>query len=197
MFEKLMVVALGGLFGFSLTLLKENRAAKKSRHVETNYLAIIVTSKLEKFISDCRIVVTDRGYTDAEGERYSGVSIPSFSPLELEVEWKVLEQDLLYDILSLPQLIHQVESYISSVGEHAFPPDYDEYYTARTSKFASLGLIAIQLSEQLRTIGKLPMRKIEDWDDKTTFIHHLQESEEIELNRFASRAHFFESQKTN
>ncbi|HFG2217241.1 TPA: hypothetical protein ACGF9Q_003641, partial [Vibrio cholerae] len=95
MFEKLIVVILGGLFGFLLTILKELAAEKKSKAAETYYLSIIVTSRIEQFIVGCREVVTDNGTVDQNGYTYYHSQTPSFTPLELEVDWKILPQELL------------------------------------------------------------------------------------------------------
>ncbi|MEK1976197.1 hypothetical protein WOB87_24455 [Vibrio parahaemolyticus] len=184
MFEKLIVVILGGLVGFLLTILKESVAAKKSKEAETYYLAIIVTSSIEQFIVGCREVVTDDGTEDQNGYTYYHSQTPSFTPLELEVDWKILPQDLLYDLLNLPQLVHEANSYISAVSDYAAtPPDFAEFYEARTTKYAALGLLAIQMSEKLRELGGLPKRKVEEWGDRQTFLLALYENEEREIMR--------------
>ncbi|MEZ9619934.1 MULTISPECIES: hypothetical protein [Vibrio] len=196
MLDKLIVVVLGGLVGFSLTLVKESLAARKSKAAETHYLAIIVTSSLERFIIGCREVVTDEGYEDQQGLMRSNSLIPTFEPLELEVDWKILPQDLLYSLLSLPQLINEANVYISATSEYvATPPDYEEYFEARKTKYASLGMLAIQMSEQLRLLGNLPKRRIEEWGDKQAFLLALKEIGEREVERLESRKRMFDSLK--
>jgi hypothetical protein len=183
-FEKLVVVVLGGLVGFILTLLKESVAAKKSKAAETYYLAIIVTSSIEQFIVGCREVVSDNGIEDQDGYTYYNSKPPSFTPLELDVDWKILPQHLLYNLLNLPQLVHEANLYISAVSDYAAtPPDFSEFYEARATKYAALGLLAIQMSEQLRELGGLPKRKVEEWGDRQTFLLALHETEEREIMR--------------
>lgn len=197
MFEKLIVVILGGLVGFILTILKESAAEKKSKASETYYLAIIVTSSLEQFIVGCREVVTDNGTEDQNGYTCYRSKAPSFTPLELEVDWKILPQDLLYDLLNLPQVVHEANSYISAVSDYtATPPDFAEFYEARVTKYAALGLLAIQISEKLRDLGSLPKRKVEEWDDRQAFLLALQEAEENEIRKKEFHQKMLESMKT-
>ncbi|MFH4717257.1 hypothetical protein WKW58_23210 [Vibrio alginolyticus] len=196
MFEKLIVVVLGGLVGFFLTLIKELTAEKKSKAAETYYLTILVSSSIEQFIVGCSEVVADNGTEDQDGYTYYHSQAPSFAPLDLDVDWKILPPDLLYSLLSLPQLIHEANAYISAVSEYAAtPPDFAEFYEARTTKYAALGLLAIQMSDQLRELGGLPKRKVEEWGDRQTFLLAIHETEEREVMRQEFRQKMLDSMK--
>jgi hypothetical protein len=178
-FDKLIVVILGGLVGFLLTIIKEAITAKMSKATDTYYLAIIVTASIEQFIADCREVVTDNGTLAQDGYTYYHSQTPRFTPLDLEIDWKILPQDLLYDLLNLPQLVNEANSYISDVSNYAAtPPDFGEFYEARTKKYADLGLFAIQMSEKLRRHGGLPLRKEKEHGDRQIFLLALSEIEE-------------------
>ncbi|MEG3753912.1 hypothetical protein [Psychromonas arctica] len=181
MIDKIVLVVLGGVVGFSLTLLKDSIAMKKAKSVDSNYLAIVVSTSLERFIAGCCEVVCDKRFIDQNGYTHSKVSTPSFDPLLLDVEWKVLPPALLYKLLSLPEHINEANVYIGSVSDHvASPPDFDEYFEARVNKYSYLGLQAIKMSEELRELGNLPKRKVIKSGDHQIFLNAIQELEQKE-----------------
>jgi hypothetical protein len=61
-------------------------------------------SHLDRFANACLGVAHDDGTTygapaGKNGQHEVTVAAPEFKPLDIEVEWKVLPKDLMYDIL--------------------------------------------------------------------------------------------------
>lgn len=145
-------VWLGGRLTWKRESLREAERVGK----ESSYLAILVVAHLERFANGCWSVACDDGTSEGrpagrDGEYYMATSeIPTFDPLVLDVNWKVLPSNLMFEILNLPYKNEQLVSHIAGVGEFADPPDYTDYFWARQYGFAELGLEVSELSRQLR-----------------------------------------------
>lgn len=110
---------------------------------------------LDNFVANCIEVTLDDGLAygsrDKDGCKRPQVEHPTIDLKSLDVEWKSLPSDLMYKILNFPTLIADANSYISAVLDYeAGPPDYEEFFEARTVKYAELGLLAISIIETLR-----------------------------------------------
>ncbi|MCC7596133.1 hypothetical protein IGS61_01455 [Janthinobacterium sp. FW305-129] len=84
------------------------------------------------------------------------VNLPSFDPLDLKVDWKVLPTGLMYRILNLPYQTEQLANQIAGVFEYDYPPDYADFFWERQHGFAELGLEVDELVKQLRVHAGLP-----------------------------------------
>jgi hypothetical protein len=74
----------------------------------------------------------------------------------LDVNWKALPADLMYDVLGLPYRIEQLQHFVSGKGEFDEPPEYVEFFWARQYGYAVLGLDVSELAQRLRTHAELP-----------------------------------------
>lgn len=140
----------GVVVGAGLTYLKEAQIQKVKTKKERDYLAILVASELDRFVAGCAEVVSDDGVPDQYGYYAPRVTPPKFEPHLLTVEWKALPSRLMYDVLRLPFRAEQASGYISSVGEHDDPPDFNEYFQIRQYEYARLGVAAATFAETLR-----------------------------------------------
>jgi|GEM_PF-5383211 len=69
-----------------------------------------------------------------DGEYVPTTKPPEFRPLELDVEWKVLPQDLLYAILRIPDDQAQIENTLWGMDEYDDDyPDHTEFFWVRQS----------------------------------------------------------------
>jgi len=170
MMEKVVIVILGGFFGFALSMFKDYFFAIKRQKTERYYLAIIVSASLETFISKCIEVVCDDGRYGERGYRESQVRTPDFEPMQLDVVWQSLDKELLYELLTLPEKINDANAHISSVAEHvAWAPDFEEFFDIRKLKYSELGLLACSITEKLRSAAKLPPYVQGEWSPETIF----------------------------
>jgi len=157
----------GVLLGNSFTAIKDWVIHRSKRQKDTAYLAIIVVSHLDRFATGCLHVALD------DGTRYDGrpagrneeenvptVKPPEFQPLDLNVEWKVLPQNLMYAILLLPNKREQIQSRLAGLSD--FDEDYPEhsdYFWARRRDYSELGLEASDLARRLRKHAGIPVKE--------------------------------------
>jgi hypothetical protein len=152
-------VWLGGWLASRRDVMREHERIKK----ESSYLAILVLAHLDRFANGCMQVAFDDGTREGrpvggDGE-YCSVTVtpPSFDPLGLNVDWKVLPSDLMYEILGLPYKAEQLSSHINGVLEFDDPPDYAEFFEARQYGYAVLGLEVSAIAFHLRKHAGLPI----------------------------------------
>lgn len=163
---------LGVYMGSTLASSREEAREKVQSKKETSYLAILVVSHLDRVVNCCVDVAGDDGTSYGQpagtnGEYHEAtVEAPSFDPLSLNVEWKVLPSDLMYRILSLPYSMEVLNQHISNVGEFDSPPDYPDYFWERQIGYAKLGLEVAELAYELRLYAGLPIpqHRAGDWN---------------------------------
>lgn len=162
--------ALGGVW-FSNRLTNGREAKKEAERVsrETTYLAVLAAAHLDRFAQGCLDVAYDEGENnpnDPSDWRYR-CSSPTFSPLDLNVDWKVLPKDLMERLLSLPALQEQLETQLRGAGENLAPWEWEELIDPRRRGYAELGLLADQLRARLRDVASLgssePPRAGDHW----------------------------------
>lgn len=166
--EKALIGLIGVVVGALLITLKELFFYRKKRKEEQVYLSIQMIGLLDRFISKCFDVVYDdglfHGQRGEDGCKRPQVDTPIFEPLSVDVEWKSLPADLMYEILDFPSQIEDADAYISSVWEHCgFAPDYEEVFEARHEKYAELGLKAFDMTSRLRALAGLPDKTYTEW----------------------------------
>lgn len=173
--------ALGGvLLGSRLTGGRERRAREAKQREYLLFLAVTVSAVLESFVSDCASVSADDGSClgqlsrtdDGEEYRTPQVDAPELDFSELKVAWTALPPEMLDRLHALPAKLRNVETAISEVAEHNWPP-YDEYFEHRQLKYAKLGVNAGQLSREIRTAAGLRP----ELDEEQTVFEWLTERE--------------------
>ena len=161
-----IISALSGLTGVAigayLTHLREQHNAKIKDERDGSYLAILVASHLDRFANGCWSCALDDGtaYGQPAGEdgRYqTTVEPPQFNPLEIDVEWKVLPKDLMYDILQIPSKREHITSRLAGIAEHSDPYDPGDYFWSRQRDYAELGLHTLAVAKRLRKHAGLPI----------------------------------------
>lgn len=163
----------GVLLGNSFLTLKEVIFNNKKKKKDITYLTIIVTSHLERFANGCMSVANDDGkeYGTPAGEDgvtyVTTTTAPNFSPLEIDVEWKLLPSHLLYLILRLPDEIEHLENYLNNILKYSNDfPENTEFFQQRRIGYAELGLKASKISKDLFNYSKLSFEEpaSNDWD---------------------------------
>ncbi|SDD40755.1 hypothetical protein [Paraburkholderia lycopersici] len=152
----------GVLLGNSFVAVKEWIVSRTKRQKDAVYLSINVLSHLEQVANRCFHVALDDGTAmgqpvGKDGEYVTTTKPPEFRPLELDVEWKVLPQDLLYAILRIPDDQAQIENRLWGIDEYDDDyPDHTEFFWVRQRGYAELALSVSNLAQRLRAYGKLP-----------------------------------------
>lgn len=168
----------GVIVGALMTAAKDIWVEWRSRRKNAEYLAIRIVSMLDRFVEGCAGVAGDDGLSEGlpnkEGVREIQVSAPEFEVQSLDVDWKSIPAELMYEILSFPDLISAVTHSVSRAFEFASPPDYEEGFEERQHQYASLGLKGSQISAKLRNKYRLPEREHGDWDP----IEYLRKAKE-------------------
>ena len=170
--DKTAYVLIGVVLGVFLNAIKEWWFQKGTKKKELEYLAIRISCILDTFVNGCADVVADDGLcygqTDKDGCRSIQTKTPDFDPLSIEVEWKSLKAEIMYEVLSFPNQIQSANHKVSGAFEYAAsPPDYEEGFEERQLQYATLGLKAHSLASKLRTIGNLPSQATpgpEEWN---------------------------------
>lgn len=146
----------GVILGNSFVAIKEYFVNRIKDEKDSSYLAILVVSHLDRFANGCMHVAFDDGTSEGRpagnnGEYYeTTVEPPEFKPLDIEVEWKVLPKDLLYDTLQIPDKREHIENRHAGIWEFVDAPDYGEFFRARRRDYAELGLHVSAVSKRLR-----------------------------------------------
>lgn len=156
---------IGTLLGNSFVAVKEWLGNRKREKRDGSYLAILVVSHLDRFANGCLVVAhddgTENGQPAGNGEYYRDtVSAPVFLPLSIEVEWKVLPKDLMYDVLQIPDKREQIENRIASIWEFDDPPERCEYFRTRQRDYAELGLHVSAVATRLRKYSGMEITKV-------------------------------------
>ncbi|MBS3019157.1 hypothetical protein DJFAAGMI_01896 [Comamonas sp. PE63] len=151
-------VILGNLF----VAIKESLSDKRKDERDRTYLAVLVVSHLERFVNGCWQVARDDGTSEGRpagggGEYHQPtVTAPEFLPLDIDVEWKVLPKDLMYDILQIPDKREGIQNRLSGLWEYDDPPEYSDYFLTRQREYAQLGLDVSDIARRLRVHADMP-----------------------------------------
>jgi len=160
-FPVLIGVIVGSLLGTAKDLLLERLTTKK----DIEFLSVQIVCMLERFAQGCAEVTLDSGMPDSSGCMHVNSKTPELKLESIDVKWKALPANLMYEVLRFPIIIEDAEASIMSVWEHVSgPPDYSEMFEERQYQYAVLGLKAIHLAAKLRKKGKLPGREEGDCD---------------------------------
>lgn len=157
----------------------EKIAAEKAS--AARYLAVRVVCILDKFMMDCVDVVKDNGLncglrTD-DGRKEPQVSIPDTPTFPADVDWKSIDHDLMYKILSFPADIEASHRIIDASWAVATGPDYEEGFLERAWWYAHFGLHAHKLTTELCKKYEIKEKTYTNWDpvaDLTAELNRLQ-----------------------
>lgn len=174
----------GVIVGAVLTWFQSARSERKARDRDARYLAIRVVCVLDKYIENCAEVAADDGLCDGQRDE-EGCLSPQVSPppapaFSDDLDWKSIDHELMYRLLSLPSEADAANRMISAAAEHAFPPDYEEVFEERQFQYARLGLTAFALTEAIRKKYGIPPRELDYYDP----VDHLTTAkEQVEKDR--------------
>lgn len=153
----------GVILGNSLVAIKESLKDRKKDARDSSYLAILVVSHLDRFANGCGYVAKDNGEIDGRpaggnGEYWKPTAkSPQFLPLEIDVEWRVLPKELMYEIFQIPDKREHIENRLSGIWEYGDWPDHSEFFLTRQRDYAELGLHVSAVAKRLREHARMPV----------------------------------------
>ncbi|MBS6082444.1 MAG: hypothetical protein KIC49_14635 [Pseudomonas fluorescens] len=178
----------GVLLGNLFVLIKEWWVKRSTVSQNTTYLGIIVVSHLDRFASQCYDVCMDDGTSRGrpaghDGQWETTTIVPVFSPLELDVDWKLLPRELMYSILRIPDQQDKIHGKLQGIQEFNYdPPDHPEYFWVRRRSYAVLGLQVSGLVRKLRSHAGLPPEEpvIGEWSRDKSMGEVIAQLDELE-----------------
>ena len=189
--DKAIIGLIGVFLGAALSITRELWLDYRSQKKKAEYLAILVACILDRYVDGCVSVVSDNGLTNQDGITVTQVTTPDLDLNSIDVDWQSLPSDLMYEILSFPNLIEEANHKISSVAEYvASPPDFEEVYEERHYEYAILGIKAAQLAEKFRQTYSLPIRDFNSWNPIEYMKQKKAEISSIRLERERAHASF-------
>lgn len=158
----------GVLIGSGISWLQAYWVSRRDETKSAKYLAIRVVCILDKYVEDCVDVVKDDGHSegqrDSEGCLRPQVKSPGAPIFPADIDWKSIDQDLMYKLLSLPSEVEAADRMIRFISEIAVPPDYDEWFDERKFYYSKFGLAAYELSGELSDKYNIKKKIYDDWD---------------------------------
>lgn len=144
----------GGLINQGFQWLRDDRSANLHRQ----YAAIRVAVILEAFALECAKFITenDRHISSNGEDGASHTEMPQLIEYPKDLEWKLLDSDLLAQVLVLPNELIIGNRRIVSGDEAWGRGDEDLPQTMCSEECTTLGRRARQLASELRSKYKLP-----------------------------------------
>lgn len=181
-----VAVVVGAILGSGIVVMREWLAGKVDSRKRAKYLAIRVVITLDRFVDQCAIVSLDDGHLEGFREEATATTKDP-SPIDFpeDVDWRSIDHQMAYDLLSLDNKLHDARQAINAAADFASPPDYDLYFETRRYRYALLGLEAARLARILRDTHDLPRRAFGEWNPESK----LEETrKEIEAEREKDKA---------
>lgn len=198
-----MIEAIFGLIGVFvgsfLTIAKDSFAARWQRKRDGSYSAIRLICILHEYADHCVDVVQDDGTSHGmpagrteSGEDYYAAQVRQPEPPQYpdDIAWRSLPEDLMHQVLGLPEKARTTDRYIDGQAEYAAtPPDYSEFFEARQEGYAKLGYDSLRLAEQLAERHRIKAtHKTDlgfDWDAKAFLRETISKFEDLKTKREA------------
>ncbi|MRG45692.1 hypothetical protein GFS24_11235 [Chitinophaga sp. SYP-B3965] len=168
---------IGVLVGSGISWLQTYRTNKQSENKNAKYLAIRVVCILDKFVEDCSDVVKDNGLLfgqrDSDGYLQPQVKSPGAPVFPGDVDWRSINHDLMYQLLSLPSEIEAADRIIKFSENIAVAPDFEDWFNERKFYYSQFGLTAYKLSEELCNKYNIKKKVYNDWNPLDDLRHEL------------------------
>jgi hypothetical protein len=172
----------GVVIGWLLAQLADIWKRRRDRTADAAYLGATVLIELERLIHGCASVAGDEGTAEGhpagrtkDGEDYylEQTQAPALTWEAVKVEWKSIDPNLMYSILSLPLEIDEAKQYLADLHDYdGFP--YDTYIAQRQLRFAEIGVMVVELAGKLRLATGVPRRPEKEWNPDAFLIERLQ-----------------------
>ena len=186
----------GVILGSGISWFQSYWSNKKETNKSARYLAIRLVCIFDKYLDDCTDVVNDDGL--AYGQRRpdgcleAQVQTPAPPAYPDDIDWKSIDHELMYRILSFPAEVEDGNRMIKAAGEIADPPDFVELFNERKFYYSLFGLTAYQLSDDLCKKYGIKKKVYNNWNPVADLKRELEavtiaRERRIEENRRMSK----------
>ncbi|MGG7468645.1 hypothetical protein PYS58_06215 [Chryseobacterium indologenes] len=169
---------IGVLVGSGISWFQSYWSTQREAKKNARYLAIRVVCILDKYMEDCAEVVKDTGLFEgqrsAEGCLEPQVEIPAIPKYPDDVDWKSIDHDIMFQLLSFPTEIEDGNRVINAATMIAGPPDYQEYFDDRKYYYCQFGLMAKKMSDDLSEKYGIKKKNYNEWNPVKYFTTELK-----------------------
>jgi hypothetical protein len=178
-----LVSVLSGFLGVVVGVVMPISREWLARSRDARYLAIRIVCILDRYVEDCASTAIDSGQENEKGESIAQVSAPPPPAYPSDVNWKSIDHTTMYKLLALPAAADRAANYIDGVEQNDGPPDYNEWFQARSHQYSLLGLQAHKLTEILREEYEIPEIEDRSWDPVDRLRDELKKIEDWNKRR--------------
>lgn len=181
---------IGVWYGQWLITKREENAAASKLTSERLFIATELIFALEQYAEGCAQVAGDKGEMVSEPnkqpERAPCAGYPALPDFEkVSGDWRSLPAGLIYRIREMPVRRNEAMRAIEDAWANSWPPDHDEYFSARQYEFARMGLKAIHLARLLRKLSELPRSRINEssWSAQPLMLEVLHRERKLRVRQ--------------
>ena len=150
---------IGVIVGSSIVVIYQFLSERRLHIRRARYLAIAAVSILDEYMSNCDDILQEASMSLALQVRPSKAPYLSDPTFPSDLDWSVLNDQIVYDLLTLANRTATANQEISYIAQHVSgPPFYEEALQATEERYETLKLSASRLADQLRTTWNLPQR---------------------------------------
>ncbi len=176
-------VVLGAVLTTFLTLFKDRWMASQIQERQAYYLAIRVVCVLDQYMESCAQVACDDGLGEGElgpnANTIFQVEEPQKPTYADDIDWRSIDADLMYRILSFPNEIDDADKAISGEWDSGGAVCA---INERQYQYAKLGLTAASITDELRQRYAIPLRTFSEWSPVETLKSVKQSQERRKAN---------------
>jgi hypothetical protein len=157
---------------------------RKDTERAARYLAIRIVCIFDKYLEDCVSVVKDDGLSYGQRTPDGCLEPQERSPgppiFPDDVDWKSIDHNLMYEILSFPSDVEAADRSIAFTWDViASPPDYEEGFEDRAFHYAQFGIRAYELARKLRKEYQIPAKEYGDWNPVSELREELSKIKDV------------------
>ncbi|QQG36712.1 MAG: hypothetical protein HYS17_02755 [Micavibrio aeruginosavorus] len=184
----------GVLIGSGITWFQTVWVGKQEMNRSARYLAIRIVCILDKYVEDCAAVVRDDGLNyglrTPEGHLEPQVKSPGPPVYPDDVDWKSIDHEMMYKILSFPADVEGAEKIIRAARVVAKPPNFEDWFDERAFWYAQFGLAAYALAEDLSKKYSIQKKTYKDWNPVLELKTELEALQKRRAERFEVHKQF-------
>lgn len=176
---------LGVIIGAAIPVLQTQWVNKQTTKKNARYLAIRLVCILDNFMEGCIDVIKDDGLSnvqpDIDGCLVAQIPSPHISVYPNDVDWKSIDHNLMYKILSLPSEVEMAKRMVAEAFKISEPPNFEQFFNERRFWYSYLGLVALWLSQQLTKRYNIQSKNYNNWNPEEELkIEHEKAAQERE-----------------
>lgn len=169
----------GVLIGTLSGGIKETIFEARKRKRDAQYVAIRVVCVLDGFVNGCHGVINELPHVDsATGEEYPSTLLPEIE-YPTDVDWRSLKTELMYDALSLPNIMSDIKISLDEIEDVLGKPTGDHYFLYRYQAISEIGIKALKLISAISQEYRIPgIKRSEKYDPMTSFTGTIKRMQE-------------------